>query len=292
MEKVAPRRSVQVAAIQMTSSQEVNRNLETTAKLIQDAATTGAKLIVLPEMFLLMGTTESEKFRIAESPGKGKVQDFLANLAAKHGIWLIAGTMPILKPHQPKLLASCLIYNDTGTQIAHYNKLHLFDVVVPSSEESYQESSNISPGNSIVIVDTPFGRLSVAVCYDLRFPELFRIMFKHGVEIIAVPAAFTVPTGKAHWEILLRARAIENFSYLIGACQGGSHSAHRKTYGHSMIVNPWGEIMACLPEGEGFITAEIDREKLLKIREDMPVLSHSRIDFITELAVTIIDAKS
>ncbi len=272
----------------MTSNQEVSRNLETAAKLVQSAAMDGANLIVLPEMFPLMGGQEKEKNLIAEPFGNGRLQDFLANLAAKHGIWLIGGTIPIRDHDQTKLSATCFIYSDSGKQVAHYNKLHLFDATVQSGEEIYQESLMTVPGNSIVIVDTPLGRLSVAICYDLRFPELFRIMLKHGVEIIAIPSAFTVPTGTAHWEVLLRARAIENFCYVIGAGQTGAHSSSRKTYGHSMIVNPWGEILAMLPKGEGFITANIDREKLLKIRENMPILSHCRINVSTDLAVKIV----
>lgn len=273
------------AAIQMTSGQEVDKNLKTAANLLESAAMEGANIAVLPEMFSLIGATETEKIDAAEPLGQGKVQDFLANQAIKQGIWLVGGTTPILHAEQQKVLAACLIYNPEGKQVACYNKLHLFDATIQDKEGTYQESKITAAGDSIVLVDTPFGRLGIAICYDIRFPELFRILFQQGMEILAIPAAFTVPTGEAHWEILLRARAIESFSYVIGACQSGSHEGGRKTYGHSMIINPWGEISACLPQGEGFIIADIDKEKLLKIRQDMPTLSHCRIKLETNLPI-------
>jgi deaminated glutathione amidase len=275
------------AAIQMTSSKEVDKNLKTAAMLIESAAMEGANIAILPEMFSLIGATETEKIGIGEPLGQGKLQDFLANQAIKHHIWLVGGTIPLLHPQQKKLLAASFVYNPKGEQVACYNKIHLFDAIVQDKEETYQESRITSPGNAIVIVDTPFVRLGLAVCYDIRFPELFRMLFKQGVEMFAIPAAFTATTGRAHWEILLRARAIENFSYVVGACQSGLHQGGRTTYGHSMIVNPWGEILACLPEGEGFIIADIDKEKLMKIRADMPVLSHTRINFQTDLPLVI-----
>lgn len=278
--------SFRVAAIQMTSSQEVDHNLKRAESLIQSAVMEGATLIVLPEMFSLIGVEEA-KMDIGEPLGHGKIQDFLANQAAKHRIWLVGGTIPILHPDQPKLLASSLVYNPAGKRVSCYNKVHLFDAVISKGEEVYQESKITTAGNAIVVVDTPFIRLGIAVCYDLRFPELFRMLFKQGVEMFVIPAAFTATTGRAHWEVLLRARAIENFAYVVGACQSGVHSNGRVTYGHSMIVSPWGEILAHLPEGEGFIVGEVDRDKLLHIRMDMPVLSHCRIDFQTDLAVIV-----
>jgi predicted amidohydrolase len=274
--------SSRVAAIQMTSTQKVADNLKKAAQLIQSATADGAKLIILPEMFSLMGATEAEKLAIGEPLGNGKVQDFLADQAAKHGIWLVGGTTPLLHPTKKKLLAASCIYDAAGIQIACYNKLHLFDATIQGSKTVYQESSITAPGNSIVIVDTPIGRLGVGVCYDIRFPELFRVLFTKGAEIIAIPAAFTVQTGEAHWEVLLRARAIENFCYVVGACQSGIHPGGRQTYGHSMIADPWGMVIAYLPEGEGFITADIDREKIAMLRKNMPTLSHCRIGLSTE----------
>lgn len=279
--------SFRAAAIQMTSSQDVDQNLKSAASLIQSAVREGAALVVLPEMFSLIGATEAEKAEVGEPLGHGKVQDFLANQAVKHHIWLVGGTIPLLHPDQPKLFASSLTYNPKGERVSCYNKVHLFDAVVRKDEEVYQESKMTMAGNSIVVVDTPFIRLGIAVCYDIRFPELFRMLFKQGVEMFVIPAAFTAVTGRAHWEVLLRARAIENFAYVLGACQSGIHSNGRATYGHSAIVSPWGEILAHLPEGEGFIVGDIDREKLLHIRTDMPVLSHCRIDFQTDLAVIV-----
>lgn len=274
--------SSRIAAIQMTSTQKVPENLKKASQLIEAAAADGAKLIILPEMFSLIGATEAEKLAVGEPIGNGKVQHFLADQAAKHGVWLVGGTTPLLHPTEKKLLAACCIYDAAGKQIACYNKLHLFDAVVQGSETVYQESRITAPGNCIVIVDTPVGRLGVGVCYDIRFPELFRVLFKKGAEIIAIPAAFTVQTGRAHWEVLVRARAIENFCYVAGACQGGVHPGGRETYGHSMIVDPWGVVMTCLPEGEGFIAANIDREKMATLRKNMPILSHCRIGFSTE----------
>lgn len=281
-----------IAAIQMNSGQNIDENLKKAAILIENAVKDDAKMVVLPEMFSLIGATESQTLEIGEPLGQGKVQDFLANTAAKHSIWIVGGTTPILHPKEKKLLAACLIYNSAGLTVACYNKLHLFDVHIPNSDNIYEESKITAAGHTIVLVDTPFGRLGVGVCYDIRFPELFRILFQQGVEIIAIPAAFTAITGKAHWEVLLRARAIENFSYVVGACQSGVHSDARETYGHSMIVGPWGEVVACLKEGEGHIVSHIDRAKIAKIRESMPVLSHSRIDFASELQLQVVDEAS
>lgn len=201
----------------------------------------------------------------------------MAKEAARLGIWIVGGTIPIETDDASRVRATCLIYNDTGEQVARYDKIHLFDVKLEESDETYIESETIEPGTSVTVIETPFGRLGVAICYDLRFPELFRSMADENVEIIAVPSAFTAITGKAHWETLLRARAIENLSYVVAAAQGGYHVSGRETYGNSMIVDPWGAILDCLPRGSGVVTAEIDLQKIHNTRRSFPVLEHRRM---------------
>jgi nitrilase len=265
-----------VAAIQMCSSHIVDDNLAAAQQLIQEAANQDAKLVVLPEMFAIMGEKASDKVLVKEEFGKGKIQDFLAEQARKNKIWLVGGTIPISCDEENKARATCLVYNDKGELAARYDKTHLFDVTV-SQTESYKESATTQAGDKIVVIPTPFGKLGLSVCYDIRFPELYRALFNAGAEIIAIPAAFTVMTGEAHWELLARARAVENFCYVIGACQWGTHNNGRKTYGHSLIIEPWGNVAASLSEGTGVITSNIDLEKLYAIRKDVPVAEHRRI---------------
>ena len=267
-----------VAAIQMTSTHDVTENLLTAEKFIKQAAHEGAKLVVLPEMFAIMGLDQMDKVKYCESIGRGQIQDFLCEQAIKHQIFLVGGTIPIKVPENPnKVYAACLIFNNEGQSIARYDKIHLFDVELSDKKEKYSESQTTLAGSEIVVVDTPLGKLGLAVCYDIRFPELFRMMHLQGVEIIAFSAAFTFVTGCAHWDILVRARAIENQAYVIAAAQTGAHSNSRRTYGHSMIVNPWGIVQADLPIEEGVVIADIDLNYLHQLRGDFPALKHRKL---------------
>jgi nitrilase len=223
-----------------------------------------------------MGKTEKDKLEIAETEGSGPIQEFLARTAEKFKVWIIGGTMP-MRASEGKVRAAALVFNDLGQRVGRYDKIHLFDVNVPGTDEYYRESHTIEPGERGVVLDTPFGRLGVTVCYDLRFPELFRQMADTGMDILAVPSAFTAQTGAAHWELLVRARAVENLCYTIAANQGGFHVNGRETYGHSMIVDPWGKILATLPTGSGVVCAEIDSDRLQKVRAAFPALQHRRL---------------
>ena len=267
-----------IAAIQMASGPNVNANLLEAGRLIAQAAKQGAELVVLPENFAIMGLSEHDKVKVREQEGKGPIQTFLAQQAAKHKIWLVGGTVPLVAESDKKVLAACMLYNDQGKQVARYNKIHLFDVSLEESGERYTESDTIEAGaKEVVVVDTPFGRLGLAICYDLRFPEQFRTMLDKGMELLALPSAFTAITGKAHWEVLVRARAIENLSYVIAADQGGYHLNGRETHGDSMIVDPWGNVMDRLVRGSGVVIADIDRDKLASIRRNLPAISHRRL---------------
>lgn len=264
------------AAIQMASSPNIGSNLTVAEKLIGEAAAAGAKLVALPENFALMGDHELDKVKVREADGIGPIQDFLAAVAKKYAVWVIGGTIPIAGDADNKVRAGCLVYNDQGERAARYDKMHLFDVNVPGTHEVYRESDSIEAGEETQVLDTPFGRIGLAVCYDLRFPEFFRNMAKQGVEILVIPSAFTAETGAAHWEILLRARAVENLCYVIAPNQGGFHLNGRRTFGHSMIIDPWGVVMDCYKTGSGFVCADIDRERLEKVRAAFPVLNHRR----------------
>jgi len=270
--------SSRVAAVQMASGPNISANLMEAARLIAVAAKDhGAKLVVLPENFALVGLSEQDKVRIREAEGSGPIQDFLANQAARHGVWLVGGTIP-LKAHDPqKVRAACMLWDERGRRVAHYDKMHLFDVHIAQTGENYAESLTIESGHRPVVVDTPFGKLGLAVCYDLRFPELFRAMLEQGMEVLAVPSAFTAVTGMAHWEILVRARAVENLSYVIAAAQGGYHANGRETYGDSMIVDPWGVVLDRLPRGSGVVSAAIEPARLQSIRHNFPAIQHRRL---------------
>ena len=259
-----------VACIQMASGPNVGANLLEAERLIGMAVDKGAGLIVLPENFAIMGKEESDKVAIRESDQGGAIQDFLSHQAKRQGVWLVGGTVPLAAHDDNKIRAACLLYDDQGKRVARYDKIHLFDVVV-GSDENYTESQTIESGDQAVVVDTPFGRLGLAVCYDLRFPELFRTLVDQGVEVIALPSAFTGITGKAHWEVLVRARAIENLCYVLAAGQGGYHVNGRETYGHSMIVDPWGQVMNELANGSGLVCADIDLQRLADIVTAMGV---------------------
>lgn len=266
-----------VAAIQMASSPNVGANLIEAGRLIAEAAAQGAKLVVLPENFAIMGHKEIDKVNIREQDGSGQIQDFLAQQAQRHGVWVVGGTIPLRSADEHRIRAACLLYDDKGRRVARYDKIHLFDVHIEESGEHYVESETIEPGDRPTIVDTPFGRLGLAVCYDLRFPELFRQMADQQVDLVALPSAFTAITGKAHWETLLRARAIENQCYVVAAAQGGYHASGRETHGDSMIVEPWGAIVDRLPRGAGVVSAEVDAERLRSLRRTFPVLRHRRL---------------
>lgn len=256
-----------VAAVQMNSTDNVEQNIMQAAFYIEQATKQGAELVVLPEMFVYIGKKPEIISAIAETDGIGPIQDFLSNIARKHGCWLVSGTIPILSNIPEKTYASTLVFNDQGCRVARYDKQHLFDVAVDPSKEVYQESKFTIPGNHSVVIDSPFGRLGVAVCYDLRFPTVFLAMAEQACEIIAVPAAFTVPTGTAHWETLVRARALDTFSYLIAADQTGLHLNGRRTYGHSMIVGPWGNVLKATMSKPGIIVHQIDHQITHAIRQ-------------------------
>jgi len=265
-----------VAAIQMASGPNIQANLDEAAKLIDDAVASGAQLLVLPENFAQMAMADTERVQQAEIHGDGLIQTFLSSQAAKHKIWLVGGTIPLHSQQAGKALASCLLFNDQGEEVACYNKIHMFDVLLTDSE-SYNESATTEAGDKPVVVDTPFGRLGLAICYDLRFPELFRSMVNDGMNICALPSAFTANTGKAHWEALIRARAIENQCYMIASAQGGYHLNGRETHGDSMIVDHWGNVLDRLVSGSGVVLADIDLELLDTTRKNFPVLQHQRM---------------
>ena len=266
-----------IAAVQMASGPNVNANLTEAGRLIAMAADAGARMVVLPENFAIMGMSEIDKVNIREQDGQGAIQDFLSEQSVKHGVWLVGGTVPLVSGDSNKVRGACLLFNDKGERVSRYDKIHLFDVHLPESGENYNESETIEKGDEVVVVDTPFGRLGLAVCYDLRFPELFRKMVDMGVQIVALPSAFTAMTGRAHWEVLLRARALENLCYLVASAQGGYHVNGRETYGDSMIVNPWGVVVDRLTSGSGIVIAEIDLEYLESTRRNFPVLEHRKI---------------
>jgi len=266
-----------VAAIQLASGSNVSANLLETERLAEAAAKQGAELVVLPENFAFMGRSCGDANALREHAGDGPLQAFLAQLASRLGIWVVGGTIPLEADHAAKWRAACTVYDEHGRQVARYDKQHLFDVNLIESDEQFVESESIEPGDRIVVIDSPVGRLGISVCYDLRFPELYRAMIDRGVEVITLPAAFTSITGRAHWETLVRARAIENLCYVIAAAQGGFHVASRQTYGHSMIVDPWGTKLAERERGNGCVVAEIDPDFQRTTRRNFPCLDHRRL---------------
>lgn len=269
----AQQNAFKVAAVQMASGPNVAGNLNEARRLIEKAAQQGAKLVVLPEFFAIMGMKETDKVVVREQPGSGQIQSFLSETARKHNIWLVGGSIPLVADAPNKVRNSCLVYNELGEQVARYDKIHLFNLEL--GNEQYHEADTIEAGNQVVVVDSPFGRIGLAICYDLRFPELFRAM--HDVDIIVLPAAFTATTGKVHWEALVRARAIENLSYFIAAAQGGYHVNGRETHGHSMIVDPWGRVLDELTRGSDVVMAEVNPGYQASLRSSLPALSHRTI---------------
>jgi deaminated glutathione amidase len=266
-----------VAAVQMTSSADVGRNLADASRLLREAHERGAAVAALPENFASMGLAESDKFAIAEDEGGGPIQDHIATTAREFGMWIVAGTIPLRVPGESRLAAASLVYDAEGRQVARYDKIHLFDVEVPGRGERYQESSSVRPGDTPVCLDTPAGRLGLAVCYDVRFPELFRRLLTLGAEWFCLPSAFTAPTGRAHWETLLRARAIENLCHMVAPAQSGFHENGRETHGDSMIVDCWGRVLARLARGTGVVVAEIDLVRQRELRQNFPSVAHRRL---------------
>lgn len=261
---------IRVAAVQMASGPSVSANLEEALRLIELAVTQQAKLVVLPEYFCIMGMQDTDKLKVREKPREGIIQNFLSETAKRFRIWLIGGSVPLISQMPDKIFNSCLAYDDTGEQVARYDKIHLFGF--SHGNERFAEEKTIKAGDKVVAIDSPFGRIGLSICYDLRFPELYRMMGK--IDIILAPSAFTAITGKAHWETLIRARAIENQAYVIAPAQGGYHVNGRETNGDSMIVDPWGGIMNRLSRGPGVVVAAIDPAYQASVRTSLPALEH------------------
>ncbi|MDY7509057.1 carbon-nitrogen hydrolase family protein [Ralstonia wenshanensis] len=262
-----------VAAIQTVTAIDVDANLARADALLAEAAAQGAQLALLPEYFCMMGRKDSDKVAIRESDEDGPIQAFLADAARRHKLWLVGGTLPMWCEDELRVRNTSLAFNPAGLRVARYDKIHLFNFV--RGEERYDEARTIEPGGTPVAFDAPCGRVGMSVCYDLRFPELYRALASQGnLNLILMPAAFTYVTGAAHWEILLRARAIENQCYVLAAAQGGRHENGRRTWGHSMLVDPWGEIIASVPEGEGVAIGDMDPARIAQVRRDLPALKH------------------
>ena len=263
-----------IAAIQMTSGADVGGNLEQAQPLLEEAARRGAQLAVLPENFAFMGLRDADKRAVAEAEGSGPIQDFLATTAKRLQMWIVGGTIPLRAGEDGRVAAASVVYDTHGSRVARYDKIHLFDVDIPGRTERYRESAHVAPGSQTVVVDTPVGRLGLSVCYDVRFPELFRRLSAAGAQILTVPSAFTGPTGRAHWETLMCARAIENLCYVVAPAQSGFHPNGRETYGDSLIVDYWGRVLQRLPRGRGCIVAQLDLEREAEVRQNFPALEH------------------
>lgn len=264
-----------VAAIQMVSTPDVATNLASAERLIAQASAAGARLAALPENFYLIGRHEGDKVKVREPDGRGPIQDFLSTAAKRHGVWIVGGTAPIECGENDRIFSASLVFDDAGRRVARYDKMHLFRFD-GGGDERYDESRSLQPGARAASVDSPFGRLALSICYDVRFPELYRSL--GSFDVIFVPSAFTVPTGRAHWDILLRARAVENQAYVVAPAQGGLHPSGRRTYGHTMVVDPWGEVLAQREEGEGVVLAQIDTERIREVRRSLPALLNRRLN--------------
>ena len=261
---------VRIAAVQMVSGPHVAANLDEAGRLIASAVDGGARLVALPEYFAIMGMQEQDKVKVRETQGRGPIQEFLAATAQKHRIWIVGGSVPLQSDDARKVRNSCLVYDDKGQLAARYDKIHLFGFDM--GEEHFSEERTIEPGRDVKVIDTPFGRIGLSICYDLRFPELYRAMGE--VDLIVVPSAFTATTGRAHWETLLRARAIENLAYVLAPAQGGRHANGRETHGDSMIVDPWGVVVDRLPRGPGIVAGALNPDYIQQLRKSLPALSH------------------
>jgi deaminated glutathione amidase len=265
---------MKAAAIQMTSGPDVAANLAEARSLLESAAQRSAQLAVLPENFAFMGLHDAAKREVAEAAGAGPIQDFLSRTARHLSLWLVAGTIPLRTEGDGRVAAACLVYGPDGRVAARYDKIHLFDVDIPGRAERYRESAHVAAGSAPRVIDTPLGRIGLSVCYDVRFPELYRALSAAGAQILTIPSAFTAPTGRAHWETLLRARAIENLCHVVAPAQSGFHASGRETYGDSLIVDHWGRILARLPRGTGCVVADIDLACQNEARESFPALMH------------------
>ncbi len=272
---------MRVAAIQMASGSIISGNLLEAEKLISEAVSDGAEMLVLPENFGMIGVKQEDVIEFGEKPGEGPLQEFLADQSKRHNIIIVGGTIPLKSDDDKRYRNTLPVYNGDGECIAQYDKIHLFDVSLPDADESYKESAVSQPGDKIVVVEVGGIKLGLATCYDLRFPELFRLLVDKGAEVIVLPAAFTAATGKAHWHVLLQARAIENQCFVIASAQGGYHVNGRETYGHSLIVDPWGNVLDEVNSGSGYAIANLDLQQQHNIRERFPVLSHRKF-FVNE----------
>jgi len=274
--------TVRVAAVQMHSGDNLGDNLRLADTLLTDAARQRCKFALLPENFALMGLQEQDKVAIAEEKGKGLIHEFLGDAARRHQMWLVAGSLPMKSPHPELCFGASVVFDSSGEIMACYRKIHLFDVDLPERQESYRESATMDRGIDLCAIDSPLGRIGLSICYDVRFPEMYRLLTDDGATVFTVPAAFTEMTGEAHWHTLLRARAIENLAFVIAAAQHGRHSNGRNTYGHSMIVDPWGRILAERVTGNGLAVAEIDTTLPHTLRKQFPALRHRRIKLSSE----------
>jgi len=274
----SPTSPFRVAALQMVSTPDPERNLAEASRLIAEAAAKGARLVLLPEYFCFMGFKDSDKLKVREPYGDGPIQRFLAGMASQHNVWVIGGTLPMLvtdpAPDENRVLNTTLVFDPRGEEVARYDKIHLFSF--EKGKESFDEARTIRPGADVRTFGAPFGRVGLSVCYDLRFPELYRRM--GDCALIVVPSAFTYTTGRAHWQTLLRARAIENQCYVLAAAQGGEHENGRRTWGHSMLIDPWGEVMDVLDEGPGVVAGDIDVERIAAVRASLPAWRHRVLD--------------
>lgn len=273
---------MKAAAIQMTSGVQVAPNLVQARVLLEQAAAQGAKLAVLPENFAIMARREAERQAVAEEEGDGPIQNMLAQSAADFGLVIVGGTIPLRVPGERRVAPASVVYGPDGRRIGRYDKIHLFDVNVPDATESHRESAGFVAGRQVTVLDTPVGRLGIAVCYDLRFPEQFRRMAEMGADCFIVSAAFTVPTGEAHWDVLTRARAVENLCHLVVSAQVGEHENGRRTYGHSAVIDHWGKVASVLPSGIGAAIGEIDLERQRRVRSEFPALEHRVLGRIIE----------
>jgi len=266
---------LKIAALQMVSTPDVDRNLEAAGQGIADAAAAGARLVALPEYFCLLGRNDRDKLAVAESDGDGPIQAFLAEAARRHGLWIVGGTLPMRTEQVDQVRNSCCVYAPDGTRAARYDKIHLF--AFDNGRERYDEGRTLQAGSVPRAFDAGGVRVGLTICYDLRFPELYRALMTPPCDLIVVPSAFTYTTGQAHWELLLRARAIENQCYVLAPAQGGTHENGRRTWGHSLLVDPWGEVIDCRDEGVGLVMGEIDAQRLDDVRRQLPALTHRRL---------------
>ena len=267
--------AMKIAALQMVSTPDVDRNLASAERLIAQAAAQGVRLAALPEYFCLMGRSDRDKLAIAEREGAGPIQQFLSDAARRHGLWLVGGTLPLATDLPDRVRNSSAVYGPDGQRVARYDKIHLF--AFDNGRERYDEGRVLQAGAKPVAFDADGLRVGLSVCYDLRFPELYRALMQPPCDLLLVPSAFTTPTGQAHWELLLRARAVENQCYVMAPAQGGLHENGRRTWGHSLVVDPWGQVLACVPEGEAVVVAELDTARLAEVRQQLPALAHRRL---------------